>query len=205
MTRLWRCAGWVLPLLALASSASALPVTLTLVPSALVLSAGQTLSVDVVIDGLVDGQAAEIALEGFELDLQFDLSRLQFDSLSFGSSLGDPNDGGETFLLGPGDPNVNMVVEMLEFSLLTEAGLLALQSAPFTLATIEFTALDNPGDAELELISLSETSLVSFGENLGDDLAAPDLLVVTILPEPGAAALLLAAFALLRLRGGARS
>jgi hypothetical protein len=198
-------AASLLPLFGLAGAADALPITLTLDPSAVVLAPGQSLTVDIVIGGLVDAEEAEIALEAFELDLAFDGTRLQFDALSFGGGLGDPNDSGETFLLGPGNPNLNGVVEMGEFSLLSEAQLLALQSAPFTLATIAFTVLDEPGDAELELINLSETSLVSFGENLGDDLETPDLLVVTILPEPGAAVLMIGALALLRLRGGARS
>jgi hypothetical protein len=179
--------------------ARALPITLTLDPSAVVLTAGQTLTVDVVVDGLFDG--SEIALESFDLNLSFDTARLQFDALTFGISLGDPNDSGETFLdVGLGDPNVNGVVEMGEFSLLLEADLLDLQSAPFTLATIEFTALANPGDVTLALIDLNESSLggVAGAElGIGSGLAAPSSLLVTILPEPGAAALLLPALALL--------
>jgi hypothetical protein len=176
-----------------AGGASALPITLTLVPSTLTLVAGQTLTVDVVVDGLDDD--GEIALESFNLDLAFDESRLAFDSLSFGTSLGDPGDGDETFLLGPGNPNVNGVVELGEFSLLGEAALLALQSAPFVLATVEFTALANPGPLVLELVNLGSDALGGInGVPLGDSLAAPDAIEVTV-PEPAMGALLLIALA----------
>jgi hypothetical protein len=176
-----------------AGGASALPITLTLVPSTLTLVAGQTLTVDVVVDGLDDD--GEIALESFNLDLAFDESRLAFDSLSFGTSLGDPGDGDETFLLGPGNPNVNGVVELGEFSLLGEAALLALQSAPFVLATVEFTALANPGPLVLELVNLGSDALGGInGVPLGDSLAAPDAIEVSV-PEPAVGALLLIALA----------
>jgi hypothetical protein len=90
---------------------------------------------------------------------------------------------------------------MGEFSFLTEAQLLALQDAPFALVTIEFTALDNPGGALLELINLTGTSLGGpGGQALGDDLAAPSSLLVDVLPEPATATLLIAALALLGLR-----
>ncbi len=203
MTRLLR-AVWLLSwVLGLSSSALALPVTLTLVPSAGSLLPGQTLSVDVVVGGLTE-MAGEIALESFDLDLSFDTSRLQFDSLSFGTSLGDPNDLGETFVFGPGTPSTSGVVLMGEFSLLTGAQLLALQSAPFTLATIGFTALANPGPAELEFINLDGSSLGGLaGRPLGDELEPPAPLSVDILPEPGAAALLAATLVLLWRRGRA--
>jgi len=209
VTRLLR-ALWLLSwILGLSSSALALPVTLTLVPSAGSLLPGQTLSVAVVVGGLTD-MAGEIALESFDLDLSFDTTRLQFDSLSFATSLGDPNDGGETFVSGPGTPNVSGVVLMGEFSSLTGAQLLALQNAPFTLATIGFTALANPGPAEFEFINLDGSSLGGVeGRALGDELQDPNTgcappavcaLSVTIVPEPRGAALLAAALALLALR-----
>jgi hypothetical protein len=183
-----------------AGAARALPITLTLVPSAVSLAPDDTLTVTIAIDGLTDDEG-EIALESFDLDLAFDNTRLQFESLAFDINLGDPNDGFETFLSGPGNPNVNGVVEMGEFSFLTEAQLLALQDAPFALVTIEFTALDNPGGALLELINLTGTSLGGpGGQALGDDLAAPSSLLVDVLPEPATATLLIAALALLGLR-----
>lgn len=183
-----------------AGAARALPITLALVPSAPSLAPDDALTVTIEIGGLTDDEG-EIALESFDLDLAFDNTRLQFVSLDFDIYLGDPNDGFETFLSGPGNPNVNGVVEMGEFSFLTEAQLLALQDAPFALVTIEFTALDNPGGALLELINLTGTSLGGpGGQELGDDLATPSSLLVNILPEPATATLLIAALALLGLR-----
>jgi hypothetical protein len=186
-------------------AARALPVTLSLVPSDTTLLSGQTLSLDIVIGGLselVGDDVEEIALEFFDLELDFDTTRLQFVSLSFGPSLGTV---AQTFRTGPGTPNATGVVEMGNFSNLTEVQLLALQSAPFLLTTITFEALDNPGSAALELISLLEDSLGSVaGRNLGDELTAPSPLFVAILPEPGIGALAAAALALLGLRARAR-
>ena len=80
MKRLLRVVWLLSWILGLSSSALALPVTLTLVPSALNRLPGQTLSVAVVVGGLTE-LAGEIPLESFDLDLAFDTSRLQFDSL----------------------------------------------------------------------------------------------------------------------------
>lgn len=191
----------VLSVLGLASAATALPVTLTLIPSSLVLLAGQTLTVDIVIDGLFDG--GEVALESFDLDLSFGTSRLQFVSLTFGTDLGTCCV--ESSRNGPGTPNTTGVVVMEEFSNLSEASLLALQSAPFTLATVEFTALENPGNVVLQLINLASSSLGGLaGDPLGDDLSTPNSLLVSIVPEPGTALLGVAALALLGLYRRAR-
>jgi membrane protein YqaA with SNARE-associated domain len=89
---------------------------------------------------------------------------------------------------------------MEEFSFLTEASLLALQSAPFTLATLTFTALDNPGNVVLQLINLASSSLGGVaGAALGDDLQTPNSLQVSIVPEPATALLGAAGLALLGL------
>jgi hypothetical protein len=189
---------------AAALPAAALPVTLALVPSSTSVAFGQTLSVDVVVGGLseLDGDVEqEMALESFDLDLAFDTSRLAFTSLSFGAALGDPGDGGETFVSGPGSPNGTGVVLLFEFSFLTEAQLLALQAAPFTLATLQFQALAVAGDAALALVNLDGSSLGGVaGRALGDELAAPSALTIEVVPEPRGAALALAAAAGLVLR-----
>ena len=194
-----------LALVAAAQSAAALPITLTLVPSATTLTPGQTLTVDVIVSGLVDGALAEIALESFDLDLAFDTSRLLFVSRTFGSSLGDPNDGDETFVSPVGNPNGTGVAQLSEFSFQTEAQLKALQSAPFTLATLEFQALALAGDAVLALANLDAGSLGGVGGvSLSDtELTAPSPILVEILPEPGL--LPLGAAALLALRRRSRA
>src|SRR5262249_51379626 len=76
--------------------AAALPLTLTLVPSSTTLAKGQSFTVAVVVGGLTEFNGdtfSEIALESFDLHLQFDTSRLQYTGLAFGGSLGDPTDG----------------------------------------------------------------------------------------------------------------
>jgi hypothetical protein len=188
--------------LAGAAPAAALPVTLTLVPSSTSVGFGQSFSVDIVVGGLDEFEGeSEIALESFDLDLSFDTSRLAYQSLGFGSALGDPENAGETFVSGPGTPNATGVVLMFEFSLLTEAQLLALQAAPFTLATLQFQALAVAGETELALVNLSGSSLGGvLGRALGDELAAPSALTVEVVPEPGSAALVLAAAGWLLLR-----
>jgi hypothetical protein len=196
--------GWFVSLLfslcGWAGAASAFPVTLTLVPTALVLNPGQSVSVAVVVGGLVGVEEQEVALESFDLDLSFGTSRLSYGSLTFGSSLGT---AAQSFRNGPGTPNTTGVVVMEEFSFLSEASLLALQSAPFTLASIQFTALNNPGNVVLQLINLASSSLGGVGgQALGNQLQAPSSLTLSIVavPEPGLAALLLAAAAVARAR-----
>jgi len=198
VTRPWKAWCLALSLLGSAAPAAALPLTLSLVPSSPNLGLGQSFSVSVVVGGLtelVGDNVQEIALESFSLSLQFDASRLQFQSLSFGGSLGDPNDAFETFLSGPGTPNSTGVVTLGEFSFLTESQLLALQSAPFTLATVGLRAVEGLGPTQLQLIGLDASSLGGVsGRALGNLLQAPSPLNVTV-PEPAAATLVLLAFA----------
>lgn len=198
--RLWKCALLASWLLCVAGAASAFPVTLTLVPSTVSLTAGQFVTVDIVIGGLFD--EGEVALESFDLDLEFDNSRLLFTDVEYGGSLGDPEDLDETFVIPQTDPNANKVVRLNLFSNLTGPQLLALQSAPFLLASVEFQALAVPGSALIEFtLPFSSTALGGIpGGAIGDELTAPSQLFVTVVPEPGAAALLAAAFALLARR-----
>jgi hypothetical protein len=199
--RLCKLLSSALVLLWSVTPAAALPLTLTLVPSSPTVATGQSFSVAVVVGGLtqVDGDfVQEIALESFDLSLQFDTSRLQLTSLTFASSLGDPNDSFETFTNGPGDANGTGVVTLGEFSFLTESQLLALQDAPFTLATLQLQAGQTAGGTLLQLVNLSGSSLGGVaGLPLGDELEAPSALLVTLVPEPATAALGLLALALL--------
>jgi hypothetical protein len=206
LVRLLRSLLVVLPLFIGAGPAAALPITLTLVPSAAVLTPGQTLSVDIVVSGLVDAEEAVIALESFDLDLAFDTSRLAYTSLAFGGSLGDPENAGQTFVSGPGNPNGTGVALLFEFSLLSEAQLLALQDASFTLATLEFQALAVPGDTVLQLVNLDAGSLGGVGGvSLSDtELAAPAAISVEIVPEPALVSLGAAALLVLRRRSRAQ-
>ncbi len=207
MKRLWKLLCLTLALLGGVSPAAALPLTLSLVASDTSLVAGQSFTVTVVVGGLTefDGDVVqEIALESFDLSLQFDTGRLQFTSLAFGGSLGDPNDAFETFLSGPGNPNGTGVVSLGEFSFLTESQLLTLQNAPFTLATIGLQAYETVGGTQLQLINLGASSLGGVaGRPLGNLLQAPSALLVTVVPEPATAALGLLTLALLARRARA--
>jgi hypothetical protein len=186
--------------LAFGGAAHSLPITLTLEASATSLMDGESLTVTVKVDGLDDD--GQVALESFDLDLSFDETRLSFDSITFGITLGDPDDNLETFITGPGTPNTTGVVAMGEFSFLSEASLLALQSSPpLLLATIEFTALDELGTAVFEFINLGSSSLGGVsGAALGDELTPPSALNVSIVPEPAVGVLLLAGLALAQWR-----
>jgi len=205
--RLWKLLCSALVLLGGVAPAAALPLTLTLVASDATLVSGQSFQVDVVVGGLTElvGDFEQpIPLESFQLKLQFDTSRLQFTSLSFGSSLGDPNNGSETFVNGPGDANGSGVVTLEDFSFLTAPDLLLLQNAPFTLATITLQAAEGIGATQLQLVDLGASSLGGVvGRPLGDLLQAPSPLLVTVVPEPAAASLALLALALLASRARA--
>ena len=204
MKRLWTSWCLALALLGGVAPAAALPLTLSLVPSDSTLVSGQIFSVAVVVGGLteqVGDVVQQIPLESFDLQLQFDKTRLQFTSLAFGTSLGDPNNGSETFLTGPGTPNSSGVVTLGEFSLLTASQLLGLQDASFTLATIQLQASETVGGTQLQLIQLDGSSLGGVaGRALGDLLAAPNPLLVTVVPEPSVAALSLLGLVLLARR-----
>ena len=116
-------------LLLVASAADA--VVLELDPSALVVSPGDSVSLDLVASGL--GGAA---VGDFDVDIDFDPARLTLTGFTLASGLGDISTGEAIdFSLGlvvPGLLNLAVV------STLSEAALLAVQSDPLTLATLTF-------------------------------------------------------------------
>ncbi len=104
-------------------------VVFTLDPSALVVSPGDSVSLDLVASGL--GGAV---IGDFDLDIDFDPARLTLTGFTLANGLGDVSSGEALdFSLGlvvPGLLNLAVV------STLSEAELLAVQSDPLTVATL---------------------------------------------------------------------
>ncbi len=126
---------------ALASTESADPpyqppgtagVTVSLQPDSVALQPGDPLSVDVVISGL--GDLASPSAGSFDLTVAWDDTLFTFNSLTFGSELGDLTmaEAIEGTSPLPGS------VQAFEVSLLPAATLNANQPASFTLATLTF-------------------------------------------------------------------
>ena len=144
-------------------------ISLDLVPSSVTVVAGYSLSVAVVISGLVAGGPPSVG--AFDLTVSFNPAILSPTGVTFGLFLGNPGLlealTGFNFLAG--------LVEFAEVSLLSPSDLDALQPASFTLATLSFTAL------------ASGTTILSFSEIIVDDAFGNKLLPV---PEPGSLVLM---------------
>jgi hypothetical protein len=129
--------------------------------------------VNLEISGL--GNFASSSLEAFLVEVTFDESILSFDSVTYGSFLGYPNDPLDTSIVTT--PGVDSV-SLDEFSLLFDFELDALQLSSFILATLVFT-----GDT-------NGTSPLGFGTiDLSDAVGATivptlETASVTSVPEP---------------------
>lgn len=121
-------------------------VILSLLPASQTASSGDSVSLDLVIDGL--GDFAPDSLGDFDVDISYDTSILTFDGYNLGGFLGD------TFLLEAIDLNsgnwgIDGVINIAELSLLdanstsgpSDFGpfLDDIQPSSFTLATLDFT------------------------------------------------------------------
>jgi hypothetical protein len=158
----------------------ALAISVALAPSSATVAAGGTLSVAVVISGLVAGGPPSVG--AFDLTVSFDPAILSLapTGVTFGLSLGDP-------ALFEALPDVRVLpgfVEFAEVSLLSPTDLDKLQLATFTLATLSFSALA-PG-----------TTTLSFSGITVDDAFGNKLPVVPALPAPEPSSLLLLGFGL---------
>ena len=146
----------------------ALAISVDLVPSSVTVMAGDSLSVGVVISGLVAGGPPSVG--AFDLTVSFNPAILSPTGVAFGLFLRNPGLlqalTGFNFLSG--------LVEFAEVSLLSPAALDALQPASFTLATLSFTAL------------ASGTTTLAFSQITVDDAFGNKLAI----PEPGTLLLL---------------
>jgi hypothetical protein len=154
---IWLClVGWLF-----AQNAAASPITLTLLPSSLSVTSGQTVSIDVLI-GNLDGTAS---VGSFDLTVSYDAGLVTPVDVIFGMSLGDSGlfEALTDVRFAPGS------IELAEVSLLSDAELRALQSSMFSLASISFTATN------------SGTANFAFTAGIVDDAFGNKLIAV---PEP---------------------
>ena len=144
---------------------------LSISPAAQTVSAGQTLSVNVLLGGIVSGTSN---VGAFDLHLDFSATVLTPTGVSFGPSLGNPSllEAFASSTLLPGE------VQFAEASLLTPAMLAAMQGSSVTLATIGFRATG------------SGSTMLTFTQTVVDDPLGNKLTItsvpasVTAVPEP---------------------
>ena len=162
--------------------------SLSLVPSSNSLQVGESLSLDLVIDGLGDHTAP--SLGAFDVDVSYDPALLNLSSVSFGLALGDINLG--EALAGddtptPGTTNI-WELSLLENDLATCLSCIPpylsdLQGTSFTLATLVFSAAA-PGTA---VFGLAPNAMADgFGDNLDTTVEALPTVQVTAVPVPAA-------------------
>lgn len=108
--------------------------TLNLLPQTLTVTAGDSMHLDLVIDGLSD--FAPVSLGAFTVDIAYDPSLFSFQSYSLGLNLGDPLL--DAIDLSSGEYSVGSI-GLSEISLLSATELDAIQPASFILASLEFS------------------------------------------------------------------
>ena len=119
-------------------------VAIELVPSAPVVQPGDPLTIDVVVSGL--GAMASPSVGAFDLAITWDDTLFSYDSLTFGTGLGDPM----TEAISGTTPMANSV-QTFELSLLAASTLAASQPATFTLATLTFDSNGLPGEGAFDV------------------------------------------------------
>jgi len=173
-TNVWRFLA--LGLLAVTLPAQAITVSVT--PAEQTISLGSTVSVGISIDGLGDGIAPSVGT--FDIDLGFDPALLSLTNVEFGTQL-DVLGLGSIQSFSSAEGSVNL----FELSLDSTSDLNAFQAPSFTLATATFSSLGSG----LSLLSLNFNAL---GDALGAPLVASTANgLVTVIPEPSSAALIM--------------
>lgn len=201
-----RLAGRMMTSLAVAAvltPAAANAISLSLAPPNQDAGVGDSFTLFLRVDGL--GNFTAPSLAGFDVNVNFDPSLVQFDTVTFG----DPGLGN---LLAPVTPSVDLVtpssgsLNLLSLSVDSPGDLDAAQPDSFTLATLNFTAL-TPGAAGFTLSDVILSDVL--GDRLqfdGSEGATVNILAGQSVPEssPGMfGALTLGALALCHRRLGA--
>lgn len=173
-----RLAAWLAALGLAAFAPAAGAVSITLVPDALVVTAGGGLAIDVFVAGL-EGTGDAQTLRAFDLDVLFDPALLALDDVVFDVHLGEP---GLAALVDWKEP-VAGVADFAESSLVPAADLRAAQPGAFQLVRLDFTAL-GPGTADL---GFGPVELVGVrGVAIADASLAGARVEIAPIPEPGA-------------------
>lgn len=175
-----------------AGPAAADPITLSFVPASQTVAPGGAISVALRITGL--GAFSAPSLGTYDVDVLYDPTILAFTGVSFG----DPNLGNQLDLFGLGNIAVASPftggVNLFELSFDLPSDLDTLQPGSFTLAVLNFNALQS-GTSPLSL------NLNALGDSYGNSLSATTQTgSVTVVPEPGTVVLLGSGIALLILR-----
>lgn len=158
-------------------STPALSLTLSLEPTDQNIPLGGTAFIDLNISGLTAG--GPDSLGAFSLDITFDETILTFDTISFGTYLGDPNAFEASAYFDDSTPGS---VYLEEGSWLFDWELDPLQPASFTLATLAFTGTGiGSGVVAMENVVLSD----AFGIVLHDPVL--NNAEVSPVPEPATA------------------
>lgn len=174
----------LIALLTLFLSVSAPAATLNLAPASQMVNLGDTVTLEVVIDGLTEGAAP--SLGAYDLAVTFDPAILDFLYVSFG----DPVLGSQLDFIGGAsiaESETSLgAVRLFEVSLESEADLNALQAASFVVATITFST-SNAGSTALglQVNAASDAAggalpVITAGATV-DVLAVPEPSVVSLL------------------------
>jgi hypothetical protein len=175
-------AGGVLPVILTAQAGQAVSLSLLATPASVV--AGAPVQVSVQISDL--GNFQPPSLSGFDFQLSYNSSTLQFNSISFGDpGLGDlinlSNISGLTSVSNPSPGVVNFA----EISLDNSTDLNAAQPSSFILATLNFKAI-NPGTSLLSLsvLDLADENTQPLAFNPPGSISV-SVTPATQVPEPG--------------------
>jgi hypothetical protein len=195
MTRTHRLSAQTLALALLialaASRADAFSISMD--PAANVIAVGDSAAIALNVSGLVDNAAPSLGV--YDIDLAWDASVVQLDSVAFG----DPLLGDQLNLAGFGTfASVTFgagTLNLFELSLDSVADLNNLQAGSFTIATLTFTLLDFGTSA-------ITPSVVQAGDANGRPLQIDSITGTTVsaIPEPSAAILAAAGLLLVRTR-----
>ncbi|MGR8931440.1 MAG: cohesin domain-containing protein [Gammaproteobacteria bacterium] len=149
--------------------------TLSLHPDRVAVSIGEIVSIDLIIADLGAQTAPSLGI--LYTDIDFDDSRLKFESVTFGHFLGDPENLSETDVINALNGNR---LSLEEVSFLSVDELDALQPGEFSLATLTFLTL-RPGQANLDVIAtdLSDAQ----GNSLLTNLPSTSIMVVPLPPS----------------------
>jgi hypothetical protein len=163
--------------------------TLSFSPASQEIAVGDSTAVDLIISGLGDHTAP--SLGAFLVEVTYDPGILFFDSVMYGPFLGntDPFEFETDIITTAGSG----FVFLDQFSYLSDSELDGLQSASFTLATLEFTGI-GPGSSAVGFGYIDLSDAASPANTLSYDELLPGGIKVAPVPEPATIMLLAGGF-----------